>query len=242
MDFFAQDLYATMSHPGCPVCQCAAADEWQYFIDFVRYSLNDPDLRDKLLKARGFCSRHGWIFLQVLEREFGSGTPAAMLYRHLIKVELETIARMRHPRRWRKPSLRAVHLTPDLPCPACEALNASTSRQMGFFLDEMDRPYFREAYRVSEGLCGQHLLEALERSESKATSEELISHWTDKLLALREELEEFLRKLDYRYAHEPKGKEQTAWIRAVEAFVGLQEAARGPSTAPTRDWTMGGGQ
>ncbi len=80
---------------------------------------------------------------------------------------------------------------------------------------------------------------ALERSESKAISETLILHRAGRLRALLEELEEFLRKLDYRYAHESKGEEQTSWIRAVETFVGLQEAARGPSTAPPDDWRVG---
>lgn len=242
MDFFAQDLYAAMDRPGCPICQRVAADEWHYFINFVRYSLNDPEFRDRLLKARGFCSRHGWTFLQVLEEEFDRGGPAALLYRHLIKVELEKIARVRRPRHWAKLPLRTTALAPSLPCPACDDLGSSESRQVLFFLYEMGKAYFTEAYRASEGLCGQHLLTALGQSKSKATSETLISHWADKLRALGGELEEFLRKLDHRYAHEPKGEEQTSWIRAVEAFVGLQEAARGPSTAPPRDWTVGTGQ
>jgi hypothetical protein len=70
----------------------------------------------------------------------------------------------------------------------------------------MDKTYFMEAYRASDGLCGQHLLKALQRSRSKAVSETLIAHWADKLRALLEELEKFLRKLDYRYATSLKAK------------------------------------
>ena len=45
----------------------------------------------------------------------------------------------------------------------------------------------------------------------------------DKLITLRGELQEVIRKLAYRYANEPKGAEQTSWRRAIEKFVGKRE-------------------
>lgn len=40
------------------------------------------------------------------------------------------------------------------------------------------------------------------------------------LQKLAEELGEYARKLDYRFRDEPKGEEQTAWLRAVRLFTG----------------------
>jgi hypothetical protein len=46
-----------------------------------------------------------------------------------------------------------------------------------------------------------------------------------RLETLHAELGEFFRKADYRYRHEPRGAEQTAWLRAIAQLVGPPELA-----------------
>jgi hypothetical protein len=43
-----------------------------------------------------------------------------------------------------------------------------------------------------------------------------LAHW-ESLIA---ELSEFVRKNDYRFQHEPVGREGSAWLRAVDAVSG----------------------
>jgi hypothetical protein len=42
----------------------------------------------------------------------------------------------------------------------------------------------------------------------------------ERVRQLNAELSEFLRKIAYQYRNEPKGPEQTSWIRGAEFFVG----------------------
>lgn len=41
--------------------------------------------------------------------------------------------------------------------------------------------------------------------------------------ALMTEVDEFIRKNDYRFQHEPRGDEHDAWLRALDALVGVFE-------------------
>jgi hypothetical protein len=62
------------------------------------------------------------------------------------------------------------------------------------------------------------------------------ARWED----LRWELDEFVRKFDYRYADEARGREGNSWSRAVEMFVGRAgvfgpDRARAASKPPAPD-------
>jgi len=54
-----------------------------------------------------------------------------------------------------------------------------------------------------------------------------------RLSALEAALAEYFRKSDYRFAHEPKGREQTAHLDAVELFSGRVDRVSGV-TVPGR--------
>jgi len=75
-------------------------------------------------------------------------------------------------------------------------------------------------FRSSSGLCLPHFRMALEEAEDQKAVEILIEVQRARMTALLAELEEYLRKHDYRYAHEPYGSEKDSWIRAIELFVG----------------------
>ena len=79
----------------------------------------------------------------------------------------------------------------------------------------------KELYLKSYGLCMNHFSQAL-KSASLEAAELLIHKQVEVLRKLDSDLEEYSRKLDYRYSHEPKGEEQTAWIRAIKFFVGKE--------------------
>ena len=79
----------------------------------------------------------------------------------------------------------------------------------------------KELYLDSYGLCMNHFNLALESAPPEAV-ETLIQKQTEVLRKINSDLEEYSRKLDYRYSHEPKGEEQTAWIKAIRFFVGKE--------------------
>jgi len=77
-----------------------------------------------------------------------------------------------------------------------------------------------QRFRNSSGLCLSHFRMALEEAEDQTAVETLIEVERARMTVLLAELEEYLRKHDYRYAHEPYGAEKDSWLRAIELFVG----------------------
>ena len=72
----------------------------------------------------------------------------------------------------------------------------------------------------------KHFFKVLDYVEPKQASIiELI--FTPQIARLREldaDFQEYFRKVDYRFVHEPKGKEQTTWMRAVKRIIGDAES------------------
>ncbi|HHY94633.1 MAG TPA: hypothetical protein GX513_06440 [Firmicutes bacterium] len=78
------------------------------------------------------------------------------------------------------------------------------------------RPFSRLARRWNHLV---HLLPAT----SPATAAFLLDDFLRRLSSIQKSLAEYFHKCDYRYSHEPKGAEQTAYLRAVEIFSGPPE-------------------
>ena len=54
------DLRDALAQTGCPVCRLTARDAEHYLDGLLWESVNDPDVRDKIRQARGFCHEHAW--------------------------------------------------------------------------------------------------------------------------------------------------------------------------------------
>jgi hypothetical protein len=107
-----------------------------------------------------------------------------------------------------------------MPCPIC---NHAQFFEETYLLDLLD--YFSDgemqgAYEKSFGLCLVHVDRAIELFPDHENLPLLLEEQRKRIESLRGELAEYLRKLDYRFSHEPKGAEVTAWRRAVEMMVG----------------------
>lgn len=110
------------------------------------------------------------------------------------------------------------------PCPVCR-IAAQAEEIFAFgLLESISDAGFRKLYQASEGLCIPHLVQILGANEfgedHKSKLVTLLDLERHKITLLLDELKEYLRKHNYLYAHEPKGNEQTSWIRAVRKAVG----------------------
>jgi hypothetical protein len=85
------------------------------------------------------------------------------------------------------------------------------------FIAELE---FSEAFGRSAGLCLPHLTRALEVGKDRPDVVPLLSAHRARWEDLRWELDESVRKFDYRYADEAKGREGNSWSRALELFAG----------------------
>ena len=78
------------------------------------------------------------------------------------------------------------------------------------FIEDLNQPELPHALQASDGLCLPHLKLAFEAMRDIEASNTLLSIHREKLESLRGELDEFIRKNDYRFAEEGFGAEGDA--------------------------------
>jgi hypothetical protein len=190
----------------CPVCRLVAAGAEQRLRHLFHESVNDPLVRETLRGSLGYCVRHA-----EMAASLGDVCGVAILYRDILSAGSGT--------RLRSPSS----------CPECLAEQADEQRCLHALAHDLRDPDMQAAYRQSNGLCIPHLepLLALTASEVAAF---LISQEEARLAALVDELDEFIRKYDYRFAHEPADAERDSWRRALQKVAGARgkQEERGP--------------
>jgi hypothetical protein len=91
---------------------------------------------------------------------------------------------------------------------------------LGVLLDHLGEEEFRRALQSAGGLCLVHLDRASTATRDAHALERLWEVQSASMQALLEELNEFIRKHDYRFTGEGMGMEGNSWIRAIEMVVG----------------------
>lgn len=210
------ELRDAMAAGGCALCHLSFRAS-RHYLDTLNYEgVNDPGLRQSLVAANGFCNRHAWEWAHM----HGSALGVALVYRNILKRWLETLENGRGAGRRREQVVSVVdRLRPHEECPACR-VEAEAARQAG----EVLLQYLRDEdiatrYVPAGGLCLPHLRLAI--SLGIPEQAQTLQAWqTQVYQTLVGQLDEFIRKQDYRFASEPVGEEGNAWRRAVAAVVG----------------------
>jgi len=219
------ELREAMVAWGCPLCRLANRAE-RAFIDSLNYErVLDLKTRDALKASRGLCASHTrqWRALQ------GSALSMAIVYRiSVLDLLRDTDSRKQNKtsllRRGGKEATQlAATLESSVPCPACEIGEGTVQRFADLLLKDIVMQDMQALLRECGGLCLPHLRLTLSRPDAAKTYKLLIAVHRDIWETLMGELEEFIRKNDYRFRHEPlTEKEADAWIRALDVIVGSQ--------------------
>ena len=227
------ELLDALDHDGCPLCWIVQRATRRYLFHILHEYVLDGDLRVKLHRSWGFCRSHAWA-LQRLEAEiWHDGMGTATLYEDLARTLAKTIQTAaaepwkRLKKSWfykreQSPVSHAVQATGS--CPACVSVGF-TERYMTEALTRAlgDDETIRQKYHAGFGLCLRHFLVAVEASPTEEVYQMLLDLQMRKLTHLAEELEDYVRKHTVGHHDEPKGREQTSWIRVIELFVGKPE-------------------
>jgi hypothetical protein len=105
-------------------------------------------------------------------------------------------------------------------CPVCDHIGEMQRIYCEGLIQTLQRPGGREQLAASAGLCLPHLRASLASAGDAATIATLRSVHLARYTLLADELDEFIRKRDYRFAREPSGSERDSWVRAIEALSG----------------------
>lgn len=239
-DLICIGLEDALKQPGCPVCRLGRSAAASYLDHLFYESVNDVSTRLLLDASNGFCSEHADEAARL-----GDVLGAGIIYEDLVRSTLAKLSRWlataprRPSRRWRRwaqgaagtrlavGTRRAVPLSlrPSGPCPACTSRDAAEERSMWGLLKYMEE--LRQALQASDGLCLPHLAGCLEQEGLEAEKAELVAMEKVKLEALQTDLQELIRKFDYRFSHEPKGREADSWRRAMAKISGTKHVSQG---------------
>jgi hypothetical protein len=192
----------------CLVRRSVARSLRAFFAEFV----NDPQAREKLRRARGFCAEH-----TALLATLGDALAVAILYSDLARLTRE---------RWQegfagKASGGRKGLRLDwrreatLPCPACQDAQEAEARYGSALAVGLRDERVWKALEAGCGLCVAHVEQVLARA-LPAHAARLRQLEAGKLAALEAELDEIVRKNDYRFRGEAWGAERDAWLRALQ--------------------------
>ncbi|MCS6843608.1 MAG: DUF6062 family protein [Caldilineales bacterium] len=226
------ELQEALRGGGCALCWLSHRAGYRYLDSFSYESVNDPGLRNRLQASHGLCRQHAWALAGMR----GSSLGVAIVYRDVLGVLEQAVqgsGKSGGLLALFKGSEEGTSLpSPSQPCPACEAEAEATQRYLAVLLNALDRAEVAQAFVAAGGLCYGHLRQAFDAAAPQQW-QRLRASQLAVYEGLRNELQEFIRKNDYRFRDEGFGAEGDSWRRAVAAVVGLPwSEGAGPTGRP----------
>ena len=210
----------------CAVCQLTTRSVTRRLRAFLAEYVNDPATRETLRRARGFCAPHTRQLAML-----GDPLAIAILYSDLARLtrerwEQEGIEGVTSKgaaskavasigtllARWRRFKAPVAVVAQ---CPGCGAQAEAEARNVEALAGSLSEPEVWEALQANGGLCIPHIQQILAKA-TPADAQRLLHLETLRLSDLQAELEEIIRKNDYRFRGEAWGPEKDAWRRALD--------------------------
>jgi hypothetical protein len=214
---------------GCPVCRCVRESGHLYLDALIYEHVTDPDTRRRLRASWGFCNMHTWMLLETENSYLGAG----IIYEDLLGRLVHRVRRLADRSRvgrfaswlstlgWRRrgPTIAELYRRRQI-CPVCASAAAAEDqylRTLGRFISD---PEVVLAYANSDGICAPHALQAIELEAGSPGLPQLLDRTLQKWQSLREDLESFVRKHDYRNREPFTEAEAESYRRAFELLAG----------------------
>lgn len=214
-DTLRDDLEEAFEKEGCALCRISTHAVKRALAHVLYDMVNDPGVRHQVRASLGYCNRHAWQ----LQELGGNALGLALLYRDAVLELQDQLNKIKPPSaRQRIESLReqgARATVPRAECPGCVQQREIENHHTDSLLRALADPTFREKFNASDGLCRLHLGRALKTTPDGVTFDTLLQAQRDIHTRLIGELNEFIRKNDFRFQSEGFGQEADSWVRAI---------------------------
>ncbi len=221
-DVFYHELLEAMAAGGCPMCRLARKASDSYLNALIYEGVVDVGVRDKLRNARGLCYRHAWR----IARRRGSVLGISIIYSDVVNTLVKTLeAQADAPARlFSRGQPHLAHgLAAGEECPACVLEHDANRRHARTLLRHLDSDDIQAGYVATGGLCLPHFQLTLSHA-STGQAKTLAAWQAEAWRKLRGELDELIRKHDYRFQGETISEDEAdSWERAVAAMIGDEE-------------------
>jgi len=155
----------------CPVCKVLAGLPFEYFRLVSGRWPQEPELREVVTAAGGFCNPHSWRLMGMQ-----SNATVALVF-------VDVLAGL------------AGHASVEEPvCPLCRLEQLASEALLGALLERLEEQGARQAFGELFGLCYPHWRAALRRELSPAVRAFLVEAQTASAAQLLESLRGFLGK------------------------------------------------
>ena len=180
-------------------------------------------MRKELQHTQGFCHQHTWQLVHM-----GATLPLAQAYRDIITDLTEQLQKGSGESAPSAPGLlrrffdNTSKREPEQ-CPACRRTEEAEARYIHTLRKALLDPEFYRQLSLSNGLCLHHFYLSCELKMSDTSGDWLSLLRKAQLTCLQrldQELQEMIRKHDYRFKDEARGAEMSAWKRAAGIVAG----------------------
>ncbi len=221
-------LSQALERVGCPIC-LVAQEAMQRVMDHWLYDgFTDAGNRQQLRCTQGFCPRHTWQLAQL-----PAAFQLAQVYHDLLPQALQELDKLgRRPQTTRRhrwltrlfPWHNVPENSPDAhahtQCPFCQQQRAIEAHLAESLASLVCRGGMSEKLSQSGGVCRPHFAQTYNAASNDEQRGLLLTCQRASIQRLQDELEEMVRKHDYRFQHEQPGDEMTSWRRVLELFAG----------------------
>ena len=215
-DTAAFEVRDALRETGCPVCRLTMRSVAKLLQSIAYEQVNDVGLRNELRIAGGFCNAHAHQWLREAQHALGT----ALIYRDVIMAALRTLDRAPRPRRRLRGLLGGSDRRgPEGACHACHMKLEAEGRYVEALLAVVAAD--ASALNGSDALCRRHVRTVARLGGPGADC--ILQQTRSSVEALLRDLEEVIRKEDYRFRHEPRSeRERSAPARAIAWAAGVE--------------------
>ena len=243
------DLLEAMGKRACPLCVLVERIERKAVDLFLYDQVNDISRRDALRASRGLCIYHTAMLAEgrsalgvaIVSRDVLRAMTAELENHHGARGERREERDNSSPKL--QPSVPsataavktflssalgkgsaqlAARIGPQAGCPMCAERPRVEAPLIGGLLRNFGDAAFVAAFEACGGLCRVHLVNTL-RAADVATGRALAARQAAAWRRLEAELDEFIRKHDYRFQGEVLDAERDVWRRALRLTSGWYE-------------------
>jgi hypothetical protein len=231
----------------CPLCYLWTKTEERCIKHVLTNEVvMDPEFREKVVGARGFCNRHAHLLIQATcESDVEDGLGYALYMKDVVKkvteqlsalcTNLSNVSEFSKGRIlfWKKSSIIALnslikHKTQRQQCPLCGHLWSMDQIHLHTLVQMLDNEDFRKEFNSSKWLCLPHFASAMriicisKLKNPIYVAQALLGSETKHFQLIENFLSEFIRKQSWNCRSEPAGPEVNVNLLVANLLVGAK--------------------
>lgn len=200
------ELIEAFKLEGCPICRRIESSVRKYIESTLYENITDQPTVKNIRNAYGFCQAHSQMLIII-----GDALGSAIIYKGVL---LELLNDLYHE--------NMDNFIRKKKCPVCVAAEQEIQNEVNLFYHFYEEDEFSFEFHKSNGLCIQHFLVVLNKFDNEILKGKLIKFHIEKIKSLIGNLDELIRKHDYRFSGEKIFPEESkSWLNAIKFMNGL---------------------